>query len=112
MGREVCIRGSAARVSREESEEYFKNRPVESRIAAWASKQSQVIATRDALEECFKELSSKYKNEPIPLPPYWGGFVLSPKTIEFWQGRPNRLHDRFRYRKESNGAWVIDRLSP
>lgn len=112
LERQICITGTVTRVSREESEEYFKNRPVGSRIAALASKQSQIVATREVLEKRFKELSLKYKSKQIPLPSYWGGFILSPRMIEFWQGRPNRFHDRFRYRKQSNGTWVIDRLSP
>ena len=112
LERQVCITGRVSKVSRKESEAYFKSRPEGSRLAAWVSKQSRVIAGRDALETGLKQMIEKYRNLEIPLPPCWGGFLLSPRTIEFWQGRPNRLHDRFRYRKKSRNRWVIERLSP
>ena len=110
--RQVCVAGDVARLPREESAAYFKTRPKGSRLAAWASKQSDVLENRAALEACWKELEAKYPGEEVPLPPYWGGYVLAPIRIEFWQGRPSRLHDRFRYSKRADRTWLIERLSP
>jgi pyridoxamine 5'-phosphate oxidase len=110
--RQVCIAGLTAKISRAESEAYFKSRPRGSRLAAWASRQSEVIENREALEARWRELQAKYPGEDVPMPPNWGGFVLTPARIEFWQGRPSRLHDRFRYLKQSDGKWLIERLSP
>jgi pyridoxamine 5'-phosphate oxidase len=110
--RQVCIAGTATKVPRAESEAYFKSRPRGSRLAAWASHQSEVIPHREALEKEWRELQAKYPGEEVPTPPNWGGFVLSPSRIEFWQGRPSRLHDRFRYLKQPDGSWLIERLSP
>ena len=110
--RQVCIAGQAHKIPRAESEQYFKSRPRGSRLAAWASRQSEVIENRAVLEEQWKELETKYPGEDIPTPPNWGGFVLVPTRIEFWQGRPSRLHDRFRYAKQPDGSWRIERLSP
>jgi pyridoxamine 5'-phosphate oxidase len=112
LERQVCIAGEVTRLSPAESEAYFKTRPKGSRLAAWASRQSEVIASRAVLEHLWKELQAKYPGEEVPLPPYWGGYVLSPARIEFWQGRSNRLHDRFRYTKQTDGAWRVERLSP
>jgi pyridoxamine 5'-phosphate oxidase len=112
LERQVNIIGSVTRLTRPESEAYFKSRPRGNRLGAWASQQSQVIPDRSLLEKRMQDLESKYPGEEIPLPPYWGGYRLSPVEIEFWQGRPNRLHDRFRYLKQGDGAWQIDRLSP
>jgi len=110
--RQVCVCGAVTKVSREESEAYFKMRPVGSRLAAWASIQSSVIPNREFLEEKIAGLAKKFPGDDVPLPPYWGGFVLAPNVIEFWQGRPNRLHDRFCYAKKNDGSWLIERLSP
>jgi pyridoxamine 5'-phosphate oxidase len=110
--RQVCVAGEVSKVPREESEAYFKTRPRGSRLAAWASRQSEVIADRAALEARWQSLQKQYPGEDIPLPPAWGGYVLSPQRIEFWQGRPNRLHDRFCYLKQPDNTWRIDRLSP
>jgi pyridoxamine 5'-phosphate oxidase len=110
--RQVCIAGDVTRISREESEAYFKSRPRGSRLAAWASRQSEVLESRDVLEAHWKELEKKYPGDAVPLPPFWGGYVLAPTRIEFWQGRPSRLHDRFRYLKQPGNAWRIERLSP
>ena len=110
--RQVCIAGQATKIPRSESEAYFKSRPRGSRLATWASRQSEAIANRDVLEKHWQELQAKYPGEDVPMPPNWGGFVLAPSRIEFWQGRPSRLHDRFRYSKQPDGNWLIERLSP
>ena len=112
LERQICISGTATKVSREESSAYFKLRPRGSRLGAWASQQSQVISSRTLLEERMKLLEQQYPGEEVPLPPNWGGYLLSPTQIEFWQGRPNRLHDRFCYFKQADGSWKINRLSP
>ncbi len=110
--RQVCIAGEAKKIPQAESEAYFKSRPRGSRLAAWASHQSDVIENRDVLEKKWSELQAKYPGEDIPTPPNWGGFVLAPVRIEFWQGRPSRLHDRFRYSRQPDGKWRIERLAP
>jgi pyridoxamine 5'-phosphate oxidase len=111
LERQVRITGPVSPTGREESEAYFRTRPRGSRIGAWSSHQSQVISGREPLEERVRELESKYPGEEIPLPPYWGGFRLSPTAIEFWQGRMSRLHDRIRYARDGE-RWRIERLSP
>jgi len=112
LERQVCVAGVVNRISREESEAYFKSRPKGSRLAAWASHQSEVVASRAVLEQEWRELEAKHPGPDVPLPPYWGGYVLAPERIEFWQGRPSRLHDRFRYLKQPDQSWRIDRLCP
>lgn len=109
--RQVCASGTVERLSPEESVEYFRTRPVGSRIAAWASRQSQVIPGREGLERAFEELQGEHSDGEVPCPPWWGGYVLCPDAVEFWQNRPNRLHDRLRYRR-SGGDWMLERLSP
>ncbi len=111
LERQVCVAGSVTKLPAAESEAYFQSRPRGSRIAAWASDQSKPVADRAALEAKWRELEKKFLGE-IPLPPNWGGFILQPERIEFWQGRPSRLHDRLHYTKSSDGSWKIDRLSP
>jgi pyridoxamine 5'-phosphate oxidase len=111
LERQVRIEGTVERTSRQESEEYFRTRPLESRLSAWASKQSSVIPSRGYLEQKMSDLKSRYENLDIPLPPNWGGFRLQPEDFEFWQGRENRLHDRVRYTLQG-GVWQIERLSP
>jgi pyridoxamine 5'-phosphate oxidase len=111
LERQVIISGTVEKTSREESEAYFATRPFESRIGAWASRQSGVIDSRNALEEKFNELIAKYSDEDVPLPPFWGGFRLKPETFEFWQGRESRLHDRICYER-MDGGWTIFRRSP
>ena len=106
------IDGTVAKTSREESEEYFQTRPADSRLSAWASKQSSPVAGRQVLEDEMKRVTSEYQDREIPLPDYWGGYRLTPSVIEFWQNRPGRLHDRFRYKRQSDGQWLIERLSP
>lgn len=110
LDRQLSIRGTVQKTSREESEKYFKSRPVESRIGAWASNQSSVIGSRAFLEARFDEFKEKFGDD-IPLPDFWGGFRLTPERFEFWQGRQNRLHDRLVYSQEKTG-WKIERLSP
>jgi pyridoxamine 5'-phosphate oxidase len=112
LERQVCVAGLAKKISRAESEKYFKSRPRDSRLAAWASTQSDVVKDRTALEAKWNEMSSKFPGEEIPLPPNWGGYVLKPERIEFWQGRPGRLHDRFRYTRPKNNSWKLERLAP
>jgi pyridoxamine 5'-phosphate oxidase len=113
LERQICICGTTSRVSRQESAIYFKSRPVLSQLGAWISKQSEAIPDRKTLEAEFEKIKERFPNNDVPLPPHWGGFLVSPLTIEFWQGRPSRLHDRFLYTKnESAVSWKIDRLSP
>ncbi|MGI8819549.1 MAG: pyridoxamine 5'-phosphate oxidase [Chthoniobacterales bacterium] len=112
LERQIRIEGSVEKTSREESEEYFHSRPLGSQLGAWASRQSEVIASRAVLETHLAELQERYASGAIPLPPHWGGYRVAPSTIEFWQGRTNRLHDRFRYTREAGGGWLIERLAP
>jgi len=111
LGRQVRVEGDVEQVDRGESETYFKTRPRGGQLAAWTSSQSEPIGTRDELEERFAELERAFEGHEVPLPPHWGGFRLVPETYEFWQHRENRLHDRFRYRRNRDD-WVIERLSP
>ena len=112
MERQVTVEGPVARVSREESAAYFHSRPRASQLAAWASPQSTVVAGRAVIEESYRVIEKKYEGREVPLPPNWGGFRLAPETVEFWQGRRSRLHDRLRYRRETGGDWVVERLAP
>jgi pyridoxamine 5'-phosphate oxidase len=109
--RQVRIEGSVEQVSDEESEDYFQTRPLGSKIGAWASNQSEVIESREVLEQRYADLSERY-GEDVPRPPHWGGYRIRPELIEFWQGRDNRLHDRLRYRLQEDGTWLIERLGP
>lgn len=112
LERQVRISGSVAKVTRAETEAYFNSRPRESQLGAWVSNQSETIPSREFLEEKLQEVMHTYAHiETIPVPDYWGGFRLIPAQIEFWQGRPNRLHDRILYTRNENG-WHISRLSP
>lgn len=113
LERQVIVEGPVARVSREESEAYFHSRPRASQLGAWASQQSSVITGRAVLEDSLKALEHKYAGQTIPLPPNWGGYRVAPESVEFWQGRRSRLHDRLRYRRDAKGGeWTVDRLSP
>ncbi len=112
MERQVIVIGSATKIARGDSEKYFTTRPRPSQIGAWASEQSTELSSRQELENKFKELENKFaKEEVIPTPPYWGGYIVYPISIEFWQGRYSRLHDRIRYVRENNN-WQIKRLNP
>ena len=109
--RQVRVEGLVEKISAAESEEYFQSRPLGSKLGAWTSNQSEVIAQREILEARFIELEKRFGAD-VPRPEHWGGYRLIPNSIEFWQGRDNRLHDRLRYRLEKNGTWLIERLGP
>jgi pyridoxamine 5'-phosphate oxidase len=112
MERQVIAEGKVTRVSREEADAYFHSRPRASQLAAWASPQSTVVAGRAVLEESYRVVEKKYEGREVPLPPHWGGYRLEPATVEFWQGRRSRLHDRLRYRRDPGNDWVVERLAP
>jgi pyridoxamine 5'-phosphate oxidase len=109
--RQVRLTGRVQRVSAEETESYFHSRPHGSQLGAWASPQSQVIASRAVLERAYAEVEARFADEVVPVPEHWGGYLLTPDAVEFWQGRPDRLHDRLRFRR--HGAdWTLERLAP
>ncbi len=112
LERQVIVEGAVVPVPREESAAYFHSRPHASQLAAWASSQSAIIPDRAALDAAFKAVGQKYAGREVPLPPRWGGWRLAPETVEFWQGRRNRLHDRLRYRRGADGDWLVERLAP
>jgi pyridoxamine 5'-phosphate oxidase len=111
LERQVRVTGAVSRVGTDESEAYYRSRPLGSRLGAWASHQSQVIAGRADLDARAAEAAARFADGDVPLPPHWGGYRVAPETVEFWQGRPSRLHDRLRYVWEESG-WRIERLSP
>jgi pyridoxamine 5'-phosphate oxidase len=111
LERQVRLEGTVEKTSRQESEDYFKTRPLESKLGGLASRQSSVIPSRSYLEQKVSDLKKVYENREIPVPPFWGGFRLQPQVFEFWQGRESRLHDRIRYTLRG-GVWAIERLSP
>ena len=112
LERQVRITGLIEKISSKQSDEYFQSRPETSRIGAWASPQSRVIESRNWLDEKFNELVNKMEGNSTARPPHWGGYIVKPVVIEFWQGRPSRLHDRIQYTLEENGEWKIERLAP
>jgi pyridoxamine 5'-phosphate oxidase len=112
LERQVRITGLVKRVSEKDSDEYFLSRPAGSQVGAWASSQSQVIQSREWLENRYLQLTEEFKQKELKRPPHWGGYIVTPVIMEFWQGRPSRLHDRIQYSLEENGSWKIERLSP
>lgn len=112
LERQVRIEGQATKVSEERSTTYFHSRPRASQLGAWVSPQSQTIVNRSVLDQRQKELSERFDDEKIPRPHYWGGYAVRPHSIEFWQGRPSRLHDRLLYQRQNDDTWAIDRLAP
>lgn len=112
LERQVGVLGIAERISTAESLAYFASRPHGSRLGAWVSHQSAIISSRALLEMKWREMKQKFQRGEVPLPSFWGGFRVVPREVEFWQGRENRLHDRFRYVRDTNGAWAIERLAP
>jgi len=111
LERQVCVAGTIMKLPVAESDRYFKTRPRGSRIGAWVSNQSEPVPDRAFLEAKWRELEKKFPGD-VPLPPNWGGYILNPERIEFWQGRPSRLHDRFSYSRQPDGSWKIERLAP
>jgi pyridoxamine 5'-phosphate oxidase len=112
LERQVRITGLVKRVPEKESDEYFLSRPVGSQVGAWTSNQSQVIESRQWLENRYVRLTEEFKHKELKRPAHWGGYLVTPIIIEFWQGRPSRLHDRIQYTLENDGTWTIERLSP
>jgi len=109
---QAIIKGTAEKIADNLSDDYFNSRPDGSKLGAWASNQSAVIATREVLEDNLIDLENKYQHKDIPRPKHWGGYLVKPISIEFWQGRDNRLHDRIRYTLQEDFGWKIDRLAP
>ena len=112
LDRQIRISGKVDKTSRKESQTYFRSRPVGSQLSAWASRQSAVLDGRRVLDARMEEMNERFVDKRVPLPPHWGGYRLKPDNMEFWQGRSNRLHDRFRYTRQSHGSWLIERLAP
>ncbi|MGH2591866.1 MAG: pyridoxal 5'-phosphate synthase, partial [Actinomycetota bacterium] len=110
LDRQVCVTGTVASITREESEAYFRTRPREARIGAWASMQSRIVSSREELEAAYRETEARFPGD-VPLPSLWGGLRLEPAEVEFWKGREHRLHDRFRFTRDA-GGWRTERLWP
>lgn len=109
---QVIVKGIAEKIATNLSDGYFDSRPTGSKLGAWASNQSEIIEARDVLDDNLKNLEEKFQNKEIPRPEHWGGYLIKPKSIEFWQGRDNRMHDRIRYTLQEDFSWKIDRLAP
>ena len=111
LWRQVRIEGEVEKVSDQDSDEYFQSRPLGSKLGAWASDQSDVVASREVLDQRYTEIAKRFGGN-VPRPPHWGGYRVKPSVIEFWQGQENRLHDRLRYSLQNDGTWLIERLGP
>ena len=112
LERQVVVSGRVEQVTREETAAYFRSRPRGSQVGAWVSRQSSVVPDRAALEQRRAELEERFGDGPVPVPDFWGGLRVVPSSVEFWQGRPSRLHDRLRYRQDDRGTWLVERLAP
>jgi len=112
LDRQVCVTGDVVRTEDTDDDAYFATRPREAQLGAWASRQSAPIEDREELEARLEEMTARFEDVEVPRPPFWGGYRVTPRSIEFWQGRRHRLHDRFRYTPDEAGAWRIERLSP
>lgn len=112
LEQQIIIKGRAEKIAANLSDGYFESRPDGSKLGAWASDQSSVVSSREALEDSLKSFEQKFDGKEIPRPPHWGGFIVKPVSIEFWQGRPNRMHDRIRYTLEDDFSWTLERLAP
>ena len=112
LERQVIVSGNVESVTREDAEQYFQSRPLESQLASWASRQSQPLSSREELQKQFDQEKARFADGQVPLPDFWGGYRVVPHAVEFWQGGANRLHDRFIYRADDSGLWTLDRLSP
>lgn len=112
LEQQIIIKGKAHKLSENLSDSYFQSRPKGSRLGAWASNQSQVVDSREQLDTQLKEVTDKFEGKQIMRPPHWGGFIVKPESMEFWQGRPNRMHDRIRYTLDKNHCWKLERLAP
>lgn len=112
LEQQIIIKGNAEKLAENLSDGYFESRPDGSKLGAWASNQSEVVSSREALDNSLKAFEEKFNSQEIPRPDYWGGFLIKPISIEFWQGRPNRMHDRIRYTLQKDFSWKIERLAP
>ena len=112
LEQQIIIKGKAEKIAENLSDGYFESRPDGSKLGAWASNQSSVVSSREELDQNLKSFETKYKNQEIPRPDHWGGFIVKPESIEFWQGRPNRMHDRIRYTLQKDFNWKMERLAP
>lgn len=112
LQRQIRIEGTVSPIASAESEAYFRSRPRESRLGALASRQSQIVASRQILDQRFQQLEAQYPDDTIPMPHHWGGYRVQPEMLEFWQGRHGRMHDRLRYRRLAEGHWLLERLEP
>lgn len=112
MEQQIIVKGKAEKIAENLSDGYFESRPTGSKLGAWASNQSEVVASKEVLENNLEKFEKQFKNQEIPRPPHWGGYIVKPVSIEFWQGRPNRMHDRIRYSLMESFDWKVERLAP